>query len=70
MTALNRIIREIKYGGATEVFIRSNEVRTIAEHCRLTMYNHAMSTDEFEKMIRAGEMRCLGVPVKVLGNTA
>ena len=68
MTAINRILREIKKEKATEVYIRSNEVRTIAEHARLTQYHDKFSIDDIEKIIRKGDLKILSVPVKVLGN--
>jgi len=65
MTALNRVIAEAKRG-AKELRIRSNEVRGIAEHFRLTARYGNPSIDTVERMMRAGDMYILGVPVRVI----
>lgn len=67
MTALNRAIKEVK-DGAEVVFIKPNDVRTIAEHCRMTMdYPSETTVDDLAEKIRQGALRLMGVPVRLFG---
>ncbi len=64
MTAINKAIKEAK-SGATEVVIRSKDVRTFAEHFRMLSVNSDSTTDDIASGIKAGRLRLLGVPVRV-----
>lgn len=63
MTAINRVVAEAKKG-ASEVCIRETEVRTMAEHARLTQFRD-LPIDEIADAIRAGSMKIMGAKVVV-----
>lgn len=65
MTRLNQWIRSAK-DGAAEIVITGRDVSSLAEHCRVTQFHRLPKTD-IEQSIRAGGMKLLGVPVRVVG---
>ena len=70
MTFINRLIKEAKSEPPPrELTIRPNQVRAMAEHCQscTSHFLNAPKIEEIEEWIRAGALRLLGVPVRVLG---
>jgi hypothetical protein len=68
MTLINRLIREAKSDPPPRyLVIPRHRVRQVAEHARMLMQHEPLSCDGIEKMIIAGEMKMMGIPVRVAG---
>lgn len=69
MTLINRLINEAK-GGAEVLWINSNQVEAIVEHCLAC--SPMMSTEENRARIRdellSGKLLLLDVPIRIRGH--
>jgi len=68
MTAINKLLKELKTANPPlqVAVIAPNHVRQFAEHMRTTMFNpENHSIDFFVKAIEAGEVKIMGVPLRV-----
>lgn len=69
MTLRNRLIAEAKKRPA-EIVIRQCDVEDIARHASDSWGFHGVSVSDLCRKIRAGEMKLLGVPIRVSGEVS
>ena len=65
MSLINRLIHEAKTGNA-ELRIRPQDVGRVAQHMR-ALNNWSGDDDAARLALRAGKVRLLGIPIRVLG---
>lgn len=63
---INDLIRRAREQ-PTELTITDSQVSSVAEHARMLVFKPADQKADFETMIRAGKMKLIGIPVRVLG---
>ena len=64
MALIGRLLRHV-HNGATELLIRPQDVGPLAEHVRSCMLT-PLTSDEARRIILAGKLKMLGVPVRVI----
>lgn len=66
MSLVNNLIRLARANPA-ELVINDSQVGTLAAHVRSTMRVQSLDNQQIEAIIRAGELKLMDVPVRVVG---
>lgn len=68
MTVVNNLIRQAKAEPQPDfVTINANQVGTVADHIRATMYSAPANVSLITEELLKGSVQILGVPIRVLG---